>query len=283
MARGTRHSDNADGAAPVVLQAVERALRPLAALLLDQGVGLPALVEMLKGIYVQTAEASLAGDARGASDSRVSVMTGVHRKDVRRLRRAPENARAPRAPASVLRGAQIVAQWSARREFRDRRGRPARLARLRSLGGARSFEALAQSVTRDVGPRALLDELLRLGIVRLDSRDRVCLNQGAFVPARGLEEKAYYFGKNLHDHAAAAARNLKGETDPLLERSVHYVALSGRSAQELAQLARKAGMRALADVNRAAFERKQRDKQAGEAGHRVHFGVYFYTEPEKKP
>lgn len=280
MAQGKRHSDNGNGPPPAILQAVERALRPLVAVLLDQGVGLTALVEMLKGIYVQTAEASLAGDARGASDSRVSVMTGVHRKDVRRLRRS--SRRPARAPASVLRGAQIVAQWSARREFRDGRGRPARLARLRSDGGTRSFEALAQSVTRDVGPRALLDELLRLGIVRLDSRDRVCLNQGAFVPARGLEEKAYYFGKNLHDHAAVAAHNLKGEGEPLLERSVHYVALSERSTQELARLARQAGMRALEQVNRAAYERKQRDKRAGSAGHRAHFGVYFYTEPEKK-
>lgn len=281
MARGKRHSDNGNSAPPALLQAVERALRPLVALLLDQGVGLPALVEMLKGIYVQTAEALLAGDAHGASDSRVSVMSGVHRKDVRRLRRGED--RPVRAPASALRGAQLVAQWSARREFRDARGRPARLPRLRSVGGARSFEALAQSVTRDVGPRALLEELLRLGVVRLDSRDRVCLSQDAFVPARGLEEKAYYFGKNLHDHAAAAARNLKGEGEPLLERSVHYVALSERSAQELARLARKAGMRALEAVNRAAYERKRRDKASANARHRVHFGVYFYTEPESKP
>lgn len=281
MARGKRHSDNGNSAPPALLQAVERALRPLVALLLDQGVGLPALVEMLKGIYVQTAEALLAGDAHGASDSRVSVMSGVHRKDVRRLRRGED--RPVRAPASALRGAQLVAQWSARREFRDARGRPARLPRLRSVGGARSFEALAQSVTRDVGPRALLEELLRLGVVRLDSRDRVCLSQDAFVPARGLEEKAYYFGKNLHDHAAAAARNLKGEGEPLLERSVHYVALSERSAQELARLARKAGMRALEAVNRAAYERKRRDKASANARHRVHFGVYFYTEPGNKP
>jgi len=280
MAQANRHSHNGNGAPPAVLQAVERALRPVVALLLDQGVGLPALVEMLKGIYVQTAEASLVNDARGASDSRVSVMTAVHRKDVRRLRRArPE---APRAPAAMLRGARLVAQWSARREFRDARGRPARLPRLRRAGGARSFEALAASVTRDVGPRALLDELLRLGIVRLDARDRVCLIQGAFVPARGLEEKAYYFGKNLHDHAAAAARNLKGEGDPLLERSVQYVAISERSAKELERLARNAGMRALEQVNRAAFERKQRDRRTGGGGHRMHFGVYFYTEPEAK-
>ena len=280
MARANRHSHNGEGAPPAVLQAVERALRPVVALLLDQGVGLLALVEMLKEIYVQTAEASLAGDARGASDSRVSVMTGVHRKDVRRLRRASPDA--PRASAAVLRGAQLVAQWSARREFRDGLGRPARLPRLKSDGGARSFEALAASVTRDVGPRAVLDELLRLGVVRLDSRDRVCLNQGAFVPARGLEEKAYYYGKNLHDHAAAAARNLKGQADPLLERSVHYTEVSERSARDLERLARKAGMRALEQVNRAAFERKQRDRRAGASGHRVHFGVYFYTEPEEK-
>ena len=280
MPRRRTRTDNPQRAAGPVEQAATRALRPLVALLLEHGIGLPSLIDKLKGIYVEMAQESLKNDARGASDSRVSVMTGVHRKDVRRLRARRPGREA--APASALRGAQLVAQWSARQEYRDARGRPARLPRLRSVGGARSFEALAESVTRDVGPRALLDELVRLGVVTLDAEDRVCLQQAAFVPSRGLEEKAYYLGKNLHDHAAAAARNLSGETKPLLERSVHYVALSERSAQEIAELARTAGMRALDAVNRAAAERKQRDRGREDAAHRVHFGVYFYTENEKK-
>ena len=280
MARKGNGTDNPATASPELVHGVERALRPIVALLLDQGVGLAGVVDLLKRIYVESAEASLRGAARGASDSRISVMTGVHRKDVRRLRR--ERPRGGAAPASAVTGAQLVALWAARAEYRDGRGRPARLARLRSQGGARSFEALAESVTRDVGPRVLLDEMLRLGIVRLDGRDRVCLNADAFVPRKGLAEKAFYFGKNLHDHAAAAARNLKGEGEPLLERSVHYVALSSASARALAQLAERAGMRALNEVNREAYARKQRDRKAGESGHRVHFGVYFYTEEEKK-
>jgi hypothetical protein len=280
MANGKRDPDNPQGAPPPVVQAVERALCPIVALLLDHGVGLPALVALLKGIYVQMAELSLAGAARAANDSRVSVMTGVHRKDVRRLRHAAPSE--VRVPAAVLQGAKVVAHWSARQDFRDGRGRPAPLPRLRSEGGARSFEALVAAVTRDVGARALLEELLRLGVVRLDSRDRVCLNQGAFVPRRGLEEKAYYFGKNLHDHASAAAHNLKGDGEPFLDRSVHYVELAERSAGELARLARRAGMRALVEVNRAAYARKQRDRTRGDAHHRVHFGVYFFSERHRK-
>jgi hypothetical protein len=280
MASVRRSPDNSHGASPAVVQAIERVLCPVVGLLLDHGVGLPALVVILKGIYVQMAELSVASAERAPNDSRVSVMTGVHRKDVRRLRRAAPSE--VRAPAAVLQGAKVIAHWSARQEFRDGRGRPAPLPRLRSEGGARSFEALVGAVTRDVGARALLDELLRLGVVRLDSQERVCLNQGAFVPRRGLEEKAYYFGKNLHDHASAAARNLRGDGEPFLDRSVHYVDLAESSAQDLARLARRAGMRALVQVNRAAFARKQKDRGRRDADHRVHFGVYFYSERHRK-
>lgn len=49
-------------------------------------------------------------------------------------------------------------------------------------------------MSKDIRARSVLDEWLRLGIAHLDDQDRVRLNAEAFVPARGFEEKAFYFG-----------------------------------------------------------------------------------------
>ena len=132
-------------------------------------------------------------------------------------------------------------------------------------------------MSKDVGPRAILDELLRLGIVRIDSEDRVCLETSAFVPRRGLEEKAYYFGNNIHDHLATAAHNLRGDTPPKLERSVHYVNLSDESVELLAKSAEQLGMGALTRINRKADELKQRDRRKKIGGKTMTFGVYFHS------
>jgi uncharacterized protein DUF6502 len=264
-----------------VLTAVDSVLEPLSRLLLDHGIGLPILVERLKNAYVRVADGQFAGRVGGMSDSRVSVLTGVHRKDVRRLRRArPTDGRAPQ---TVSLGGQIIVKWTGRPEYLDARKRPVPLPRLRRDGHARSFEALAESVSKDVGPRAILDELVRLGVVSIDADDRVRLNRGAFVPQEGFEEKAYYLAKNIHDHLAAAAHNLRGDSPPHLERSVHYVRLSEASVERLRELAEQSGMRTLNEMNRAAQTLKGRDARARRGDRRMTFGVYFYSEGEQPP
>ena len=195
-----RHAASPAAAPPQALvSALRRVLRPLVRLMLARGVSFPFVAELLKGLFVEVAEREFALEGKAQTASRLSLLSGVHRKDVRRLRGAALSAGEP-MPHSVSLGAQLVAAWLAGARVCDRRGRPRPLARAASAGGEASFEALVARVSKDIRARAVLDEWLRLGIVRLDARDRVCLNAEAFVPARGFEEMAFYFGQNCHDH-----------------------------------------------------------------------------------
>ena len=261
---------------PSLLAAVRALLRPLVRLLMARGVTCPMLANLLKEVYVDVANREFAGDGRAPSDSRITLLTGVHRKDVRRLRAAPP-AGAEGMPETVALGAQIVAAWTSR--FRDGKGRPRPLPRLQSQGGADSFEALVAGVSTDIRARAVLDAWLRLGVAELDDQDRVVLRSAAFVPSRGFAEKAFYFGHNVGDHLAAAAHNVLGGKPPFLERSVHYDSLDPASVEKLAALAEKSGMDALRAVNREAMQAEARDKKSEAAKQRITFGVYFFTAP----
>ena len=103
--------------------------------------------------------------------------------------------------------------------------------------------------------------------------------RATYVPEHGFDEKAYYFGRNLHDHIAAGAHNLEGGSPPMLERSVYYAELSRESIQELADLSEKEGMDALQAVNRRAMQLQERDASRGSATRRMSFGIYFYRDP----
>ena len=256
-------------------RALQAVLRPLVRLLVEQGVPFYELAELLKGVYVDVALHDFPLDGKGQTDSRVTLLTGVHRKDVKRLRNAPRESGDP--PKSVTLGALLVARWTGTAAYLDAEGRPRPLPRKATRGP--SFEKLVASVSKDIRPRAVLDEWLRLGIVQLDRDDRVCLNAEAFVPARGLEEKLFYLGRNVHDHLAAAVHNVAGRRPAFLERSVYYPNLSAASVSELAKLAARAGTEALQAVNRRALELTRSD--AGEAGatRRMNFGLYFYEAP----
>src|SRR5438067_10374142 len=117
---------------PALIGALRSLLRPLVRLLVARGLTYPMLIELLKHTYVEVAEREFSLAGKAPSDSRVTLLTGVHRKDVRRLR---ESAPGPRSevPRSVALGAQIVAAWIER--FGDAKGRPRPLARMESVGG----------------------------------------------------------------------------------------------------------------------------------------------------
>ncbi len=250
-------------------------LRPLARLLMAHGIHFPAFTELAKGVFVDVAARDFPDDGSGLSDSRVCLLSGVHRREVKRLR---AEATHYQAPQSVSMGAQIVARWCAEPAYLDHQRWPKPLPRSVGQGGEVSFERLVESVSKDIRPRAVLDEWLRLGVATLDAADCVHLSEAAFVPANGVEEKAFFFGKNLHDHLAAATHNLLDGKPPYLERCVYYDGLSEASVEKLRVLSREMAVATLQEINRQAMTLQQQDIEREDADQRMTFGVYFYDE-----
>jgi hypothetical protein len=261
-----------------LIAAIEKVLTPLVRLLVRHGITYPALSGLLKRIFVTAAEADLGAAGDEATDSRISVMTGVHRKDVKRLRAAggvPEQV-----PAMAGIGTQAIGRWCGDARYLDAEGRPRSLPRRAESGP--SFDGLVESVSTDIRPRTLLDEWRRLGLIRIDDDGRIHLDTAAFVPREGFDELAYFFGRNLHDHVASAASNLSRDRAPYLERAVFYDGLTAESVAAIETLARTAGSDALLAVNRETRARLDRDKGRPDATRRMSFGVYFFDAEESE-
>ena len=251
---------------------VARLLRPLVRLLVQRGITFPALTNLLRELYVNVAEYDFALPGKEQTDSRVSLLTGIHRKEVRRLRGA--GAPVSQVPATVSRTGRIIARWVAAPEFTDGEGRPLPLPRS-AEGDAPSFESLVEGVTKDVRPRAVLDEWLDRGVAVLDESGRVRLLEAAYLPRGGAEPQLYYFGRNLHDHLAAAAENIAGPSPRFFERAVHYDGLSEALAAQLEARSREIAMGALKQANAEAHAACA-DDPGGR--HRWNFGIYIYRE-----
>lgn len=262
-----------------VQAAIRHVLRPLVRLLLSQGITFPVFCDTVKSVYAKVAEEEFKLAGKPQTDSRISLLTGIHRREVSRLRN--ELAQEIGLPHHASMSALLLATWSGHPDYVDNEGAPIALPRLASKGEGRSFEALVQSISKDFRARVVLDEWLRQGIVRLDDDDCVHLSPEAFSQPQGMEEKAFYFGQNVHDHLAATVHNLAGGAPPFLERCVFYDGLSAASVKELADYSRSAGMRALHAVNKRAAELQKRDRQQGGAAYRANFGIYHFSEVEK--
>ncbi|HRJ69814.1 MAG TPA: DUF6502 family protein [Beijerinckiaceae bacterium] len=258
--------------------ALARLLRPLVRLMIRSGITFPALSDTLREVYVSVAEKEFALRAKPQTDSRVSLLTGVHRKEVRRLREA--GVPVSETPAMVSRSSLILAHWLGSPDFTDTAGEPRPLHRFSDGPDGPGFDSLVAAVTRDVRPRAVLDELLEQEIVSLDDEGRVHLLATALVPSRDMDALSYYFGRNLHDHLAAAVENLAGRTPAFLERAVHYEGLSEATTVALEAKSRELALAALQAANREALAARA-EEPSGEGSvrdWRWTFGLYIFRE-----
>jgi len=245
-------------------------LRPLlirfAKLMIARGVLFPDFVESMKRAYVTAAEAVL---TKGKpTDSRLSVMTGLQRRDIARLRE--QNADDVRKPNHL---AALVAKWQTIPDY-NLHGAPKRLIQ---TGPAPSFEALARSIRQDVHPRSMLDALVAAGTVQV-SEGWVSMLKTSHQPAAGSEAQLEYLALNVGDHLAAATHNLVEDEPQFYERAVHYNGLSEDAVAKLKSHFDVRQQDILIEMNALAAELQSEQNGL----YRFRAGGYFFAEPNEK-
>jgi hypothetical protein len=280
---------SAGGSSAAAIDALLAVLRPLAQLAIDHGVQFNQLEELTKRAMVEAAIRATAGEGPGGGQapvSRLSVITGIHRKEVKRLAEASDlsSVHASQTPTT-----ELFTRWVTDPAWRDADGRARELPR-RSGEDAPSFEKLARAVTTDVHPRTLLDEMLRLELVELDARtDTVRLRAEAFVPATRIEDLLGFVGANIGDHLSAARENVAaalraagGDATaraPFVEQALFADALSAESARAAGDQARAFWGRLLRAMAPELQRMEDLDRAAGRtADRRVRIGLYCYAE-----
>jgi hypothetical protein len=258
----------------VLVKIMNRLLFPLARLCLAHGVTLAAVEERLKYAFVHEATALQPGAPEYGTVSRISTVTGLNRREVTRLLKADEPVRSAKPPIST----EIFARWSNDPKYLDQEGRPSVLKR---QGAEPSFESLAQSITRDVHPRRMLDEMIRLGLVDYDKdQDSLSLSCNDFVPGRDSEQVLDLLGDNVGDHLDAAVTNVLEDGGRHHEQAVFADELSSESLTALRPLVVahwKALREAMVPVIIKLIES---DKDAGRIqDKRMRIGLYTFDEP----
>ncbi len=264
------------GAAPMdpaaLLNALRELLQPLAQLAVGQGVLLATVEEMLKSAFVDAAR-----DAHGKAGSdrvvsRVSTVTGLNRREVTRLLQAQASVVEPKpSPAT-----RVFTRWLSDPAWKSAAGEPLPLPR---QGAAPSFEALAQSVTRDVHPRSLLDELCRLGLAQLEG-DTVRVTSRSFVPKGDSARMLGFVASNVGDHLRASIANVLADTPPHFEQAIFADGLSAASVQAAHELVRAQWQGLLAATVPTLQKMIDADQAAGHAtDQRVRIGLFSYAAP----
>jgi len=260
-----------------ILRAITKLLRPLIRILLQNGIPFGSFSEIARWIYVDLAIREFAIDGRKPSDSRASVITGLSRKEIHRLRNLnvlQEDDSASR----YNRAARVISAWSRQSRFHDQTGQPMDLP---IESGENSFQALVKQFSGDVPARAILDELLRVGAVELTARKKVKLLAKAYIPQADIHEKLNILGTDVADLIRTIERNLGEDSHgPLFQRKVAYDNLPNSAVEEFRALAAARNQELLEEFDRF-LSRHDRDLNAdtpGDGRWRAGVGIYYFDE-----
>lgn len=269
-------------------QALFRILRPLARLLLRNGIPFGEFSELVKRAYVEAALEDFSDGRRKPTDSRAAVMTGLTRKEVKRQRDilAGEHT-GTREVLHSNRASRVVSGWVHDAAFQAKDGEPAMLA----FDGPLSFSELVKRYSGDMPPRAVLDELLRVGVVTVDAESgRLILQQRAFVPAGDSEEMLQIFGEDVSDLIATIDHNLVRDESgqpPLFQRTLTYNNIPPEVMESWRRHAAAQSQALLEQLDKwlGPHDRDISGQKAGsESGESIRTGVsiFFFEEPSGK-
>lgn len=202
-----------------VLKALLTALRPIAKMLLRNGVGFREFNEISKAAFVDVATKDYGLRGRPTNISRVAVMTGLTRKEVRRIRDKIEEGQESVVARSTPLGA-VLSAWHTDRDFLDASGSPLPMS---FDGHSPSFTDIVKRAGGDIPPGAMRTELKRIGAVD-EGEDGLLRPLKRYAVSLGADEMLITgLVRGLQPLAASIAHNTdptKNLGEPWVQRTV---------------------------------------------------------------
>jgi hypothetical protein len=251
--------------------ALLRLARPLVRIALRHGMPYTTFADLIKRAYVREAETSFALDGRKPTASRVSVITGLTRKEVAKLQAQPdlvdlETARARNRAARVL-NAWVMQYGKANEEV--------------AAIDWDAFVQLVRAASGDMPPRAVLDELERAGAVARQADGMLALLKRGYMPAgeSASAAKLAIMGEHAHDLFAAIDHNITHPPEQaFLQRRIFFDNLPATALPQVRSQLTELGMQLQESARQIIGPADQGDDLSAPARSRAMFGVYYYEE-----
>jgi len=259
--------------------ALFKLLRPLVRILLRNGIAYRTFSEVVKQAYLTVAYEEFGIAGRKQSDSRVSILTGLTRKEVRRIKECP----APPGEAGARqyhRAARIISGWTQDSRFCDAAGQPLHLPLETTEEKVQSFDGLVKAFSGDMPTRAVLDELLRVGAIARLPDGNIQLLTRAYVPHGDDIAKVAILGTDVALLLRTIDHNLGHAEAARFQRKVAYDHLPQEAIPVFRALAAQKGQALLEEMDRWLAQR-DRDRNPSDAGTGRMFaglGIYYFEE-----
>ncbi|MBW2633393.1 MAG: hypothetical protein JRE14_04575 [Deltaproteobacteria bacterium] len=261
--------------------AMTKLMRPLVRIMLRDGISFRQLSDLIKWVYVDVATKEFGISGRKQTDSRISVITGLSRKDVRRMK----NILPPSDQTEVQsynRAARVIAGWRKDPDFINSDGSP---LTLKFDGMDLSFSHLVQRYSGDVPPRSVLDEIERVGAVHVTKDRKIHLKTDAYVPTGDQPALLSILGTDVSELVNTIDWNMTTRNNGrFFQRKVAYDNLPTKAADAFKNIGAEEGQKLLEKLDQwlSNHDRDINPSVKGNGRKRCGLGIYYFEETIEK-
>lgn len=256
--------------------AILKLLKPLIHILLSNGISYHVFSDLVRWVYVDIAFKDFGIPGRKQTSSRVSVITGLSRKEVQRLREL-DIPIDDDTPGRYNRATRVISGWIRDPLFSDHDNNPLNLP----LDGPAAFSSLVKKYSGDMPVRAVLDELLNIGAVSIQEDGTIQLMTRAYLPDADKQAKLDILGADVADLIATINHNLDPKNiRPLFQRKVSYDNIPEEFLEPFKTISAEESQALLEKLNQwlATRDRDVNPGVQGSGRKRVGLGIYYFEE-----
>ncbi len=260
-----------------ILAACRYLILPLARLLLRYGVGYREFSDVCKSAFVEVASGEYGLRGRPANLSRVAILTGLSRKEVKKLRDQARPALDSAGMHGLNPGSTVLRGWFSDPEFLSETGAPAPMS---VDGRDPSITSLVKRYAGDLPVRAVINEMMRMGVVEEMPSGRFKPIGRLFFPPN-VDGQLFAAGAtSIHNLISTIAHNVepKNKSGRLFERYAWSNYLPASASDKFHALVSEKGSEVLEYLD--SWLRKHEKGKKAEGGSRkneVGVGVYFFN------
>ncbi|MCG7898654.1 MAG: DUF6502 family protein [Candidatus Thiodiazotropha lotti] len=259
----------------ILTASILKLLRPLVRLMLRNGFTYGDFADLSKWTFMDVASKEFGIPGRKQTVSRVSVITGLTRKEVSRLQKidTPDDSAIAH---QYNRAARVISGWLRDKRFTNKKGEPAALEFDR---GKNSFSDLVREHSGDVPPRAIYDELLRVGTIAKNESGKITLLSDGYIPRTGETGKLHILGTDVELLIDTIDHNLQtGSQSPYFQRKVAYDNLPVEALPEFRNLSAEKSQALLLECDKylSRHDRDVTSESDGTGRIQAGIGIYYF-------
>jgi hypothetical protein len=189
-----------------LLMAYRKLMRPLVRILIRHGVTYQDFAELLKGIFVESAQDDFSHASRSVTSAKISILSGLSREEVEEQQKILNSGNV--LPSSNLNQiTRLLVGWHTNPNYTGPYGLPIELEVISKTG--LDFHSLVHEYCSGFEPNSMLEELIQVGVVERVREDRIRVLMRAYIPNSLHPDALDRMGEVIANFVATIEHNME--------------------------------------------------------------------------